>query len=155
MPRIHLAKVALATLLALPLSAQAPKPRPKPRTISAARSKLTPQQQVGLKLLDQQAGVAKGLSPVMRTFALMEIARGYEKLDQPKALAPLRDAFQASQSIEDDTDPEKSTKTWLQGQVLDRLVALDPAYCEQLVPQLAGYPRKLAINRLIMYHTRK
>ncbi|HKU23084.1 MAG TPA: hypothetical protein VJQ50_18880 [Terriglobales bacterium] len=155
MPRIHLVRVALATLLALPLSAQNPKTRPKAKPISAAHSKLTPQQQAGLKLLDQQAGVAKGLSPVMRTFALLEIARGYEKLDPPKALAIIRDAFQASQSIEDDSDPKTSNKTWLQGQVLDRLVTLDPAYCEELVPQLAGYPRSAAINRLIMYHTRK
>jgi len=155
MPRIHLAKAALATLLALPVSAQAPKPTPKAKTMSAAKPKLTPQQQTGLSILDQQAGVAKGLSPVMRTFARLEIARGYEKLNPPKALATLRDAFQASQSIEDDSDPKASTKTWLQGQVLSRLVALDPAYCEQLVPQLAGYPHKLAINRLIMYHTRK
>ncbi|MGE5206303.1 MAG: hypothetical protein ACM3PW_11860, partial [Chlamydiota bacterium] len=155
MPRIHLAKAALATLLALPLSAQVPKPKLKTKARAAAHAKLTPQQQTGLSILDQQTGVAKGLSPVMRTFALLEIARGYEKLNQTKALATLRDAFQASQSIEDDSDPKKSKKTWLQGQVLSRLVALDPTYCEQLVPQLAGYPRKLAINRLIMYHTRK
>jgi len=148
MPRIHLVKVALATLLALPLSAQTPKPRPKAKPISAAKPKLTPQQQTGLSILDQQAGVAKGLSPVMRTFALMEIARGYEKLNPPKALAIIRDAFQASQSIEDDSDPKTSNKTWLQGQVLSRLVALDPAYCEQLVPQLAGYPRSAARARL-------
>ena len=159
MPRMHLAKVALATLLALllfsPLSAQVPKAKPKTKTMSAARPKLTPQQQTGLNILDQQTGVAKGLSPVMRTFALMEIARGYEKLNPPKALATLRDAFQASQTIEDDSDPKTSNKTWLQGQVVDRLVALDPAYCEQLVPQLAGYPRSAAINRLVMYHTSK
>ena len=155
MPRIHLAKAALATLLALPLSAQVPQPTPKAKTMSAAKPKLTPQQRTGLSILDQQAGVAKGLSPVMRTFALMEIARGYEKLNQTKALATLRAAFQASQSIEDDSDSKKSTKTWLQGQVLGRLVALDPAYCEQLVPQLAGPARMLAINRLVTYHTRK
>ena len=155
MPRIHVAKVALATLLALPLSAQAPKPKAKAETISAAKPKLTPQQQTGLRILNQQTGVAKGLAPVMRTFALLEIARGYERLDQPKALATLRDAFQASQSIEDDSDPKTSSKTWLQGQVVGRLVALDPAYCERLVPQLAGPARMLAINRLVMYHTRK
>lgn len=155
MPRIHLSTLAFATLLALPLNAQAFKPRPKTQTMSAAKPKLTPQQQTGLSILDQQAGVAKALSPVMRTFAFLEISRGYEKLSPPKALAALHDAFQASQSIEDDSDPKTSNKTWLQGQVLSRLVALDPAYCEQLVPQLAGYPRSAAINRLIMYHTRK
>ncbi len=151
MPRMHLANVALAILLVLPLSAQAP----KAKTMSPAHYKLTPQHQVGLNLLEQQAGAAKGLSPIMRTFALMEIARGYEKLDRHKALSALRDAFQASLSIEDDSYPKTSNKTWLQGQILDRLVALDPAYCEQLIPQLTGYPRSAAINRLIMYHTRK
>jgi hypothetical protein len=159
MPRMHLAKAALATLLALllfsPLSAQVPKAKPKTKTMSAAKPRLTLQQQTGLNILDQQTGVAKGLSAVMRTFALMEIARGYEKLNPPKALATFRDAFQASQTVEDDSDPKTSNKTWLQGQVLGRLVALDPAYCEQLVPQLSGYPRSAAINRLIMYHTRK
>jgi len=154
MLRMHAAKVALLVIFfSSALSGQTSKPRNL--HAAAAKPKLTPQQQVGLSILDQQAGAAKGLSPVMRTFALMEIARGYEKLNPPKALATLRDAFQASQSIEDDSDPKKSNKTWLQGQVLDRLVALDPAYCEQLIPQLAGYPRIAAINRLIMYHTRK
>ncbi len=154
MPRIHLAKSVLGIFIVLalsrPLIAQIPKSRKPP-----ARPKLTPQQQTGLSMLDQQAGVAKGLSPVMRTFALLEIARGYEKFDKTNALADLRDAFQASQSIEGDSDLKTSNKTWLQGQVLDRLVALDPAYCEQLVPQLAGPARMLAINRLVTYHTRK
>jgi tetratricopeptide (TPR) repeat protein len=158
MLRMNVVKLPLAIFLALvlscPLTAQSRKPQHK-ATTTTARPKLTPQQQTGLSILDQQAGVAKGLSPVMRAFALMEIARGYEKLNQTKALATLRDAFQASQSIEDDSDPKTSSKSWLQGQVVDRLVALDPAYCEQLVPQLAGYPRSAAINRLIMYHTRK
>ena len=154
MLRMHAAKVALLAMLLSPaLGAQTSKPRNLHS--AAAKPKLTPQQQVGLSILDQQAGVAKGLSPVMRTFALMEIARGYEKLDRHKALSALRDAFQASLSIEDDSYPKTSNKTWLQGQILDRLVALDPAYCEQLVPQLTGYPRSAAINRLIMYHTRK
>ena len=152
-------RLTLGALLALPLtltlSAQTAKPSSPRKLHTAARPKLTALQQTGLSILDQQAGVAKGLSPVMRTFALMEIARGYEKLDQQKGLSTLRDAFQASQSIEDDSNPKTSNKTWLQGQVLGRLVALDPAYCEQLVPQLAGPPRILAINRLILYHTRK
>lgn len=126
----------------------------KPHIVHApAKPQLTPQQQFALSILHQQVGAAKALPPMTGVFALMEIARGYEKLDQHKALSALRDAFQASQSIEDDSDPKTSNKTWLQGQVVGRLVALDPAYCEQLVPQLAGYPRSAAINRLIMYHT--
>lgn len=144
----------LALLLTLTVSAQTAKPSPPRKVRTADKPKLTPQQQTGLSILEQQVGVAKGLSPVMRAFASMEIARGYEKLDLHKALSALRDAFQASQSIED-SDPKTSNKTWVQGQVLDRLVALDPAYCEQLVPRLAGPPRSTAINRLIMYHTRK
>ena len=50
MPRLHLANLALAILLVLPLNAQAP----KAKTMSPAHSKLTPQQQTGLKILDQQ-----------------------------------------------------------------------------------------------------
>src|SRR5690348_12735240 len=145
MLRSHVAKIALALLLALSLSpgliAQASRPQPR----HAARAKLTPQQQVGLRMLDQQAGAARGLSPAMRTFALLEIARGYEKLDEHKALSALRDAFQASQTIEDDSDPKTSNKTRLQGQIVERLVALDPAYCEQLITQLTGSAKSEAI----------
>ncbi len=154
MLRCPVAKIAIAALslsLSPALSAQTSRRQLRRPT----HPRLTPQQRTGLSILDRQAGVAKGLSPVMRSFALMEIARGYEKLNPPKALATLRDAFRASQSIEDDSDPNTSNKTWLQGQVLGRLVALDPAYCEQLVPQLAGPPRSTAINRLIIYHTRR
>ncbi len=153
MPRTVGVNLVLALLLApfvFPaLSLQTSRLQPK----RATHPKPTPQQQIGLKILDQQTGVAKGLTPAMRTFALLEIARGYEKPDRPKALATLRDAFQASQTIEDDPDPRTSNKTWLRDQVVERLVALDPAYCERLVPQLAGETRAVAISALVQHYT--
>ncbi len=153
MLRSHAAKIAVAVLLALflypVLSAQTSRPQPRP----TAHPKLTPQQQVGLSILDQQAGAAKALSPVMRTFALLEIARGYQKFNRPKAVATLRDALQASLAIDDGDGSQDQTKSPLQSQIISLLAAMDPAYCEQLVPQLAGPPRATAVGALVNRYT--
>ncbi|HLK34100.1 MAG TPA: hypothetical protein VKT29_13480, partial [Terriglobales bacterium] len=138
------------------LSAQTPKqPLKAPKRPAPPKLKLTPQQQAGLDILNGEVAAAKGLSPLMRTFALMEIARGYEKLVPAKSLATLRDAFQSSQMIDDTGDGVKPVKSWLQGEIIDRLVLLDPAYCENLVPQLAGSARGVAINGLLRHYTRE
>lgn len=155
MPRTVGVNFALALLLALfaPLALSVQTSRLQPRR--ATHAKLTPPQQIGLKILDQQVGTVKGLAPVMRTFALLDIARGYGKLDQHKSLATLHDAFQASQTIEDENDPSDGTKRELQAQVISQLVALDPNYCEQLVPQLASPARGAAISALVNLYTSK
>lgn len=150
--RFAAAGLAFALLGSIALSAQVSRPQPKIRNSPAPRPKLTPQQQVGLSILDQQLGVAKGLAPVMRSFALLEIAQGYQKLERPKALAALRDAFQASQAIPEDSDPHGRTRQSLQTHIISRLVALDPAYCEQLIPQLAGPARRTAIDFLVSHY---
>src|SRR2546421_8489083 len=110
-----LRKIAVALLLFSPaLTAQTSKPPLKPyrtRVTVPAKLKLTPQQRVGLRILDQQANVAKGLSPVTRTFAFLEVARGYEKLQRPKALAGVRNAFQASLSIQADEDKDRTMES--------------------------------------------
>ena len=152
--RLPVTLVAALLLLSSTLSAQSP----QPRTPHVAAPRLTPQQKIGLEILDQQAGVARNLTPATRAFALLEVARGYEQVARPKALAALRHALQATQSMQEEqaTDgPPQSTKDWLQGQIISRLVELDPAFCEQLIPQLSGSAKTAAIADMVRYYTGK
>ncbi len=145
-----------AVLYASVMGVQTAKPQaaPKAHQVVPTKSKLTAQQQEGLKILKTEADVAKGLSPAMRSFALLEIAQGYRTVHDPKAVSTLRGAFQASQSIEDN-DENKSTKSLLQGQIVRQLVVQDPAYCERLLSQLSGLPRKVVITALMKKYTQE
>lgn len=150
MPRIRLT-VALLALCAL-LSAQVPLPKSPAHT---SKSRFTPRQKFALGILDQQSGAAMGLSPVTRSFALLDIARGYQNFERPKSLAALRHAFQATQTIEEPDSHGPSVKASLQGQIVQQLISLDPAYCEQLVPQLSGSAKSQAVDALVSYYTGK
>lgn len=141
---------AFFLLLSLTLSAQVSHLRP---AAAPPAPKLTPQQQTGLTMLDQQSAAAEGFSPVMRSFALLEISHGYENLEKPKALAALRGALHATQAMEEPTDPRDMTKRNLQSKIITQLASLDADYCEQLVPQLAGSARGFAISTLVARYT--
>lgn len=157
MSRIRLTGAALimcAVLLRPASSAQIAPPQ-APAHAAPAKPKLAPRQRFALSILDQQSGAALGLSPAARSFALLEIARGYQNFERPKALAALRHAFQATQAIEQADGQGPSLKQALQRQVVEQLISLDPAYCEQLVPQLAGSAKSRAIEELVSYYAGK
>jgi hypothetical protein len=120
MLRVRLGPVAFVAAM---LQGQAPKPQPARKSLSAAptKSKLTPEQKQGLDILRSQAELAKGFAPVMRTFALFEIARGYESIHDSRSMRTLEEAFEASQTIEDET-ANAGVKRSLQTQIIRRLV---------------------------------
>jgi len=106
---------------------------------NAPKLKLTPQQERGLRLLRSAQAEAAALQPDMRTFVLMQIADGYQKVDTSKVDALLKEAFTASLSIEGiaprSDDPERvcpmmegcGIKLWLQRDILSAIRSLTDA----------------------------
>jgi hypothetical protein len=102
----------------------------------AAELELTPQQERGLRLLRSAQAEAAALQPDMRAFVLMQVAKGYQKVDTSKVDALLKEAFTASLSIEDiappSDDPERfcptmegcGIKPWLQEDILSAMRSL-------------------------------
>ena len=120
-------------------------------------SKLTLQQQRGLRLLQAAEAESASLQPDMRTFVLMQVARGYAKTDSVKRDALLHQAFSASLSIED-IAPEEGTyrcpelegcgiKTWLQREILTAISS--PAEVERLLPSAHSQVRSQMTDSLI------
>src|SRR5438270_7043545 len=112
------------------------------------KSKLSPEQREALKVLHTQEGVAKGLTPAMRSSALFEIGRGYETIRNGKALLVFHDAFQSSEAIQED-DSNGQIKHALQNRIVQRIVKLDPGEGERLLPQLSGPPRTEVVTQLV------
>jgi hypothetical protein len=87
-------------------------------------------------LLRSAQAEAAALQPDMRTFVLMQVADGYQKVDTSKVDVLLKEAFTASLSIEDiaprSDDPERSCPTmegcgiklWLQQSILSAISSL-------------------------------
>jgi hypothetical protein len=102
----------------------------------AAEVKLTPQQERGLRLLRSAQAEAAALQPDMRTFVLMQVADGYQKVDPSKVDALLKEAFTASLSMEyiapQSDGAERfcpsmegcGIKLWLQGDILSAIRSL-------------------------------
>src|SRR5216683_4875085 len=85
-----------------------PPPQKATDASSPGKAKKTPQQERGLRLLNEVQVEAGGLEPEMRTFALWQISRAYEQRNSAKEDLLLKDAFQASLSIESEHgDPQE------------------------------------------------
>ena len=79
----------------------ASRPKTSKKTIPNKQVKLTAQQQHALRLLATARAEAAGLEPEMRAFVLWKVARGLESVDPEKSMNILKDAFRASQSVEE------------------------------------------------------
>ena len=132
----------------------------------AAELKLTPQQERGLRLLRSAQAEAAALQPDMRTFVLMQVADGYQKVDTSKVDALLKEAFTASLSIEDiaprSDGPERSCpnmegcgiKLWLQRDILSAMRSLTDvqALLLRAEPQVQ---RQVTESLILRYVTKK
>jgi hypothetical protein len=79
-----------------------PRTRPQAKKTSAAEGlKSDPNQERGLRLLKTAEAEATGLEPDMRAYVLWRASYGYATTDPKMAAKLARDAFTASQSIED------------------------------------------------------
>jgi tetratricopeptide (TPR) repeat protein len=118
------------------------------------KPKLSPEQKEALQILHSQEGVAKGLTPTMRTSALFEIGRGYEAIRNGKALLVFHDSFQSSEAIQED-DSNGEIKHALQNRIVQRSVRLDPGEGERLLSQVSGPPHKEIVIQLVKKYTKE
>lgn len=106
-----------------------------PPQARSAPAKPTPEQQKrGMQMLSVAEAEAGGLQGGMRAYALLQIARAYERTDKAKALDLLEGAFTATREIDD--DGRLQTRGSLQEDILKQMVPLAPERVDELLTQI-------------------
>ena len=157
--------LALTLLFSCPGYPQAKTPAKAAQKPPAAKAKLTPDQQRGLRLLKASEAEAAGLQPEMRAFVLWQVSRGYSQLQPEKSKAILRDALRVTESVED-SPPEGCDwevchmKWYLQHHLMGELVQRSQAggnydEIEQLLPRLDPRVRNNTVLQLVMEYAEK
>ena len=88
---------------------------------------------------------ARALPPDLRAYALLQVARGYSRIEAAKAPELLTEAFTATTAISED----KMVRQSLQSQILRQLLPLDGAKVSELLPQAEEQPRDEIMRQLI------
>ena len=125
--------------------------------------KLTAKQRHASDLLQIAVAEAAGLEPDMRSFVLWHAALGAEAFDKKKGFNLLREAFLASQSVEEkQTDSEDCgmdevchVRRFLQDSILHEIAIWSAAEAERLVPQAEADVQQLIVSFLINQYTQK
>jgi len=131
----------------------------------AAKVKLTPEQQRGIRLLKASEAEAAGLQPEMRAFVLWQVSRGYSQLQPEKSKAVLREALRVTEAVED-SPPEACVwevchmKWYLQRHLMGELMQRSEASgnydeIEQMLPHLDPRVKNGMVSRLIMEYAEK
>jgi hypothetical protein len=136
-------------------SASAPGKKVTPR--------LTAKQRHAMELLQTAVAEAAGLEPDMRSFVLWHAALGIESYDGKKSFSLLKEAFLASQSVEEKQansencgmDEVGHVRRFLQGSILHEIAVRSPAEAERLVTQAEAEVQQLIVAFLIDQYTRK
>ena len=148
------------------------KPAPNPSSVSARvpvkplRPKLTPDQRRGLRLLNASQGEAAALQPEMRAFILWQVSHGYSKVLPAKSDATLKEAFQVTESMDQENAPEGCDwevchmKKYLQLHLAEEFMNRSEstgqfAEIEQMLPRLEPEVRRMVMARLIMHYAGK
>src|SRR5581483_10049040 len=132
-------------------------------TAKKTAPKLTGKQRHASDLLQIAVAEAAGLEPDMRSFVLWHAALGVEAFDKKKGFNLLRDAFLASQSVEEKQTDSKDcgmeevchVRRFLQGSILHEIAIRSPAEAERLVPQAEADVQQLIVSFLIDQYTHK
>lgn len=114
--------------------------------------KATPEQQkYGAQLLSIAEADAAGLEGGMRAYALLNVARGYERADKSKALKLLEDALTATRTM-DEGEKQLNLRARLQEQILRAVVPLAPERADELLSQVDADGRGAVLNALLGYY---
>src|SRR5215469_578784 len=136
-------------------------------TAQSVASKLTPQQERGLRLLKAAESEAAGLAPDMGAFVLWRASYAYAKVDSRKSESVANDAFTTSLAIENSSDnssdaqcgsegSEGDIKSWVQEHVLSAMVQKEQiAKTEELLPQATASVRRQITTKLVKYYLGK
>lgn len=126
--------------------------------------KLNPEQERGLQLLKAAEGESAGLQPNMHAFVLWRASYAYTKVDPKHADKLSRDAFMATQAIEDAPESDRcgapgtagDIKSWIQQRVLYDMVHRDQLKeVEELLPQATPSVRNEITAELVRYYKSK
>lgn len=123
--------------------------------------RLTPEQERGLRLLKAALARAAGLQPEVRSFVLWQAANGYAKVDAAKAHALLRQAFDATESMESASGDGSRcrnfgepchTQSWLQTSILLQILQVSPDEVRDLLPKAQAETRDEVTRAMIAYY---
>lgn len=126
--------------------------------------KLTPEQERGLRLLKTAEVESAGLQPKMDAFVLWRASYAYTKLDPKHAQKLSRDAFGATQGIEDALENDSCAapgtagdiKSWIQQSVLYDMVHKDQLKeVEKLLPKATPSVHNEITAELVRYYESK
>lgn len=153
--------LASATLLAQEPSEQAQHVQ-RQMNLSAASSaprdrepqpKASPEEKkLGTQLLQRAETEAAGLQGGMRAYSLLQVARGYEQSDRPKAFRLLENAFIATRVVDED---QLGTRNKLQKQILSEMVSLAPDKVDDYLPQVDPNVRKDVLEALLSHYEKE
>jgi hypothetical protein len=129
-----------------------------------AALKLKSEQERGLRLLKTAETESPGLEPKMHAFLIWRASYAYTKLDPKHAQKLSRDAFMATQGIEDAPESDHCAgpgssgdiKSWIQQSVLYNMVHKDQLKeVEKLLPQATASVRNQIAAELVRYYVSK
>lgn len=130
----------------------------------AAAPTLKPEQERGLRLLKTAETESAGLEPKMRAFVLWRASYAYTKVNPKHAEKLSRDAFVATQAIEDAPENDSCAapgssgdiKSWIQRSVLYDMIHKDQLpQVEKLLPQATASVRNQITAELVRYYESK
>ncbi|PYX93059.1 MAG: hypothetical protein DMG67_05260, partial [Acidobacteria bacterium] len=129
-----------------PSNGENPKSTTTPGTLSPEKRKLA------LSMLRTSETEARGLPPDLRCYALAQVARGYARIQSPRAAPVFADAFASSYGL----DPFLS-KSKLQSDILSQLFPLNETKVMELLPGAEKGPRETIMLKLVRrdIHTKK
>jgi hypothetical protein len=131
---------------------------------AAAPAKLTPEQERGLRLLKATEAEAAGLAPDLRAFVLWRAAYAYAVVDAKKAQAVTKEAYVATQAIEDPSDSDQcgpigsagDIKSWIQGRIFNEMINKDRIQeVEEMLPQATEPVRDDVTTQLVQHYVSK
>ncbi len=131
-------------------------PAPAAKSVEKAAPKtpaLTERQQYGMKLLEIAEADAGSLEGAMRSFALLQVARGYQRSDRARMLALLESALTATRELPDD-EIGRNQAADLQEAILDEVVKADPQRVDELLDTVQPRARTAALSSLLSYYER-
>lgn len=110
------------------------------------------EEKLGTQLLQRAETEAAGLQGGMRAYALLQVARGYEQSDRPKAFGLLENAFIATRVVDED---QLGTRNKLQKQILCEMVSLAPDKVDDYLPQVDPNVRKDVLEALLSHYEKE
>lgn len=117
--------------------------------VEAAKSReYTPEQRTNLGVLESARTEAGSLSPGLQVYSLVRIAEGYYRLDKPRAVTLMVEAFTVTQAIEDDPFDLRPS---LQISILTRLFSWEPERAAALWEQTEAQVRSFMAEAMLKY----